>query len=134
MNQHGFYTGWTEHVVTVLPSLQYGFTLKISGRNHRGIKDYISEVFYDALNQTLIIEVKDGVTRYRVGRWLVEESYGHPLAQTVMATAVLPVLQGDLVVQAAPKLEGMAQVRTELHRVKEAQYGPVEHRPVEDEG
>lgn len=55
MNEHGFYDGWTEHEVTVRPSLAYGFELRISGRDRREIKDYLHEVFAEAL-RTLVDE------------------------------------------------------------------------------
>ncbi len=51
MNDYGVYDGWTEHVVTVKPSLMYGVNLMISGRNRRDIKDYMYDVFYDALKE-----------------------------------------------------------------------------------
>ena len=51
MNEHGYYDGWTEHTITVIPDLMYGFDLRISGRNRNHIKEYIADVFYDALNQ-----------------------------------------------------------------------------------
>src|SRR5690606_14186150 len=51
MNEHGYYDGWTEHTVTVIPDLVNGFDLRISGRNRNGIKEYIADVIYDALNQ-----------------------------------------------------------------------------------
>lgn len=50
MNDAGMYDGWTDHNVTCTASLVYGFDLKISGRNRRDIKDYISESFQTALN------------------------------------------------------------------------------------
>lgn len=50
MNE-GYYNGWTEHRITVRPSLAFGFTLTISGRNRNEIKDYIHQVFDCALNE-----------------------------------------------------------------------------------
>jgi hypothetical protein len=49
MNESGMYDGWTEHTVTVLPSLHGQFNLRISGRNRNDIKEYISEEFYYVL-------------------------------------------------------------------------------------
>jgi hypothetical protein len=49
MNEHGLYCGWTEHRVTVRPSLTYAIELTVSGRNRNGIKDYAYDVFRDAL-------------------------------------------------------------------------------------
>lgn len=50
MDDNGYYAGWTEHVVTVIPSFD-GFDLRISGRNRNDIKEYISEQFHYALMQ-----------------------------------------------------------------------------------
>jgi hypothetical protein len=55
MNDNGMYDGWTEHTVIVKPSLASGFTLRITGRDRREIKDYMYEVF----DQTLHEEVEE---------------------------------------------------------------------------
>lgn len=49
MDGNGFYDGWTEHIVTIRPSLEWGIDISISGPNRNGIKDYLSEVWRDAL-------------------------------------------------------------------------------------
>lgn len=51
MNDHGFYTEWTEHVITVKPSFIYDFELKISGRDKNNIKDYLHDLFDSALRE-----------------------------------------------------------------------------------
>jgi hypothetical protein len=53
MNENGFYTKWTQHEVIITPSLAFDFEIKITGRNHNGIKDYMHEVFDHALRQTV---------------------------------------------------------------------------------
>ena len=53
MNENGMYDGWTSHHVTVKPSLQFGFDLKISGRNRDGIKDYLYEIYSIWLDETV---------------------------------------------------------------------------------
>jgi hypothetical protein len=55
MNDDGYYDGWTDHAVTVRPSLAFGFDLTISGRDRRDIKEYIAEVF----DGTLRLEIKE---------------------------------------------------------------------------
>lgn len=50
MNDGGMYDGWTEHKVTVTPSLAFGYELRVSGRDRNGIKDYIAETFGHALD------------------------------------------------------------------------------------
>ena len=51
MNEGGYYEGWTNHTVTVRPSLFYGIELKIGGRNRNDIKSHIEEVFAIALKR-----------------------------------------------------------------------------------
>ncbi len=50
MNDGGYYDGWTEHVVTVTPSLQFNYHIRISGRNRNEIKDLIHQSFDVALS------------------------------------------------------------------------------------
>jgi hypothetical protein len=54
MNDGGYYDGWTEHKVIVTPSLVYGFTLRVTGRDKREIKDYIGECFHQCLNAEIV--------------------------------------------------------------------------------
>ena len=51
MNEAGMYDGWTEHTITVVPSLGLDFHLKISGRDRNQIKEYIAEMFQSCLNE-----------------------------------------------------------------------------------
>jgi len=51
MNDGGYYDGWTEHNVIVTPSLIHGFNLKVTGRDRNQIKEYIHEMFANALNE-----------------------------------------------------------------------------------
>ncbi len=53
MNDGGYYSGWTEHVVTVRASLQFDKDIKISGRDRNDIKDYIHEEFDRALGEVV---------------------------------------------------------------------------------
>ncbi len=45
IDEHGGYDGWTQHRVTVRPSLAFTIDLKVSGRNRNDIKDYLHEMF-----------------------------------------------------------------------------------------
>ena len=45
MNENGYYDGWTEHKIIIKPSLQFGFTISITGRDRNQIKEYLHEVF-----------------------------------------------------------------------------------------
>lgn len=56
MDEYGSYDGWTEHTVTVKPSLVHRFELSISGRNRNDIKEYIHQAFYEALNQEMVAD------------------------------------------------------------------------------
>ena len=53
MNDAGMYDGWTSHVITVKPSLMFGFDLSISGKNRNGIKEYLHEIFSHDLHATI---------------------------------------------------------------------------------
>lgn len=56
MDENGYYDGWSEHDVIITPSLAFGFTLKVTGRNRDNIKEYIVDVFHDALSQECEME------------------------------------------------------------------------------
>jgi len=45
MHESGMYDGWTEHTITIRPSLIHGISLAISGPNRNEIKDYLHDVF-----------------------------------------------------------------------------------------
>jgi hypothetical protein len=51
MNDGGMYDGWTEHTITAKPDLEIGFRLSITGRDRNGIKEYISDMFNEALEE-----------------------------------------------------------------------------------
>ena len=50
MDEHGYYDGWTYHNVIITPSLQWGFNIRVTGRNKNDIKDYIQHEF-NSLNR-----------------------------------------------------------------------------------
>lgn len=49
--ESGGYDGWTEHEIVVKPSLAFGISLRITGRNRNEIKDYLGEMFQDYLTR-----------------------------------------------------------------------------------
>jgi hypothetical protein len=51
MDEGGMYDGWTYHVITIRPSLQFGFDMKITGSNRNDIKEYLSEVYSNWLDK-----------------------------------------------------------------------------------
>lgn len=51
MDEHGYYDGWTEHQVIVKPSLQFGITIRITGRDRNQIKDYLLDLFHECLQE-----------------------------------------------------------------------------------
>ena len=53
MNDNDCYDGWTEHAVTVTPSLQFGYNIKVTGKDRNDIKEYINEVFGNCLDREL---------------------------------------------------------------------------------
>lgn len=50
MDDVGVYDGWTEHTVTVRPTFT-GRDIRISGRDHNGIKEYLAEIIDCALGE-----------------------------------------------------------------------------------
>lgn len=48
MNDGGYYDGWTEHTITVRPSF-LGLEITISGRDRNQIKEYLFDLFHEAL-------------------------------------------------------------------------------------
>lgn len=50
MDENGYYDGWTEHQVIVTPSLEMGYRLRITGRDHNQIKEMMYEDFGYALD------------------------------------------------------------------------------------
>lgn len=53
MNDGGYYTGWTEHIITVRPSLTSGISLSISGRDRNDVKEFLYQMFDDYLRHTI---------------------------------------------------------------------------------
>ena len=49
MNDSGYYDGWTDHTVTVKASLAFGIDIAIYGQNRNDIKNYMHDLFRDAL-------------------------------------------------------------------------------------
>jgi hypothetical protein len=54
MTEGGMYDGWTEHTVVVTPSLAFGINIRITGRNRNDIKDYLHDVFHEALTKGVV--------------------------------------------------------------------------------
>lgn len=46
MDDNGFYDGWSEHTVIVTASLAFGYSIKVTGRDRRNIKDYLAEQYH----------------------------------------------------------------------------------------
>jgi hypothetical protein len=51
MDEHGFYDGWTNHTITVRPSLEFDLILKVSGSNRNDINSYLHDLFYECLTK-----------------------------------------------------------------------------------
>lgn len=49
MHESGIYDGWTDHTVTIVPSFAHSLTMRVSGRDRNGIKEYIYEAFRHSL-------------------------------------------------------------------------------------
>jgi hypothetical protein len=55
MDENGFYDGWVEFRVVVKPSLAFGINVDVKGKfgNHQDIKDYLGEIFREALTSPI---------------------------------------------------------------------------------
>lgn len=53
MDEHGHYSGWTNHRVVITASLQFGFKMRVGGRDKNQIKSYTGECFQDALGKVV---------------------------------------------------------------------------------
>lgn len=53
MHESGMYDGWTNHLVVVEPDFD-GFTLRVTGRDRNGIKEYIGDTFHHALSAPIL--------------------------------------------------------------------------------
>jgi len=51
MNDVGYHDGWTDHQLIVTPSLQFGFHIRITGKDRNQTKDYLHETFQYALSE-----------------------------------------------------------------------------------
>jgi len=49
MDGNGYYAGWTEHTVVVVPDFIINFNLTVTGRNRNDIKEYIADIFREVL-------------------------------------------------------------------------------------
>lgn len=49
MDDAGSYDGWTEHTITITPSLAFDFLLKVSGRDRNDVKEYLVQLYQNAL-------------------------------------------------------------------------------------
>jgi hypothetical protein len=49
MDEHGGHDGWTDHSITVTPSLVHEIKIDVGGQDRDDINDYLHQLFYDAL-------------------------------------------------------------------------------------
>lgn len=67
MCEHG-YTGWTDHMVIVTPSLVYGMQIRVTGKDKNEIKDYIAETMEIALNTEIDNVFKDRAHHFTIAK------------------------------------------------------------------
>ena len=58
MNENGYYDGWVNFRILIIPCLLFGFKLKIIGNfgKYKHVKDYLHDLFYDNLTQNFDTE------------------------------------------------------------------------------
>lgn len=54
LNKNGYYDGWTSHNIIITPSLAFGYTMRITGRNRNNIKEYLAQVYSSWLDEDYI--------------------------------------------------------------------------------
>ena len=59
LNDGGYYDGWTQHKLTVTPSLFLGPKLRFSGPDRNHIKEYLHEVYASALSQEIAWDIPE---------------------------------------------------------------------------
>lgn len=64
MDEGGGYDGWSDHAVTIVPLFGGDFDVRVGGRDRNSIKDYIAEMFAEAL-RTPILETAAGISTWR---------------------------------------------------------------------
>lgn len=71
MNDAGMYDGWTEHNITITPSLLFTMHVHVSGRNRNGIKEYMTDVYSSDLHRQVIesYDVEADRTTFRFADW-----------------------------------------------------------------
>ena len=50
MDKHGYYVKWTSHSIILTPDWN-DINIKVTGRDHNFIKDYLADIFYQALTE-----------------------------------------------------------------------------------
>lgn len=68
MNDAGYYIRWTHHQVVVKPSLAHEFDLKLTGRDFNGIKEYLGDIYHEALAQE--------VSSDTIAKWYAKSTSG----------------------------------------------------------
>lgn len=49
MTDNGCYDGWADHRIIITPSLAHGLLIRVTGRNRDGIKEYLRDLYWNAL-------------------------------------------------------------------------------------
>ena len=57
MNQDGYYDGWRDYTAKVKPTFD-GIAVTIHGRDYNGVKDYLHDVFREALSAEIELPVE----------------------------------------------------------------------------
>jgi len=47
MDENGYYDGWSDHKLIITPDLEYGYKIRITGKDRNTIKDYLYQLFYE---------------------------------------------------------------------------------------
>ena len=50
MNDAGYYIGWYTYKIIVKPTFQHGLDFTITGRDYNGLREYVGDCVYNALD------------------------------------------------------------------------------------
>jgi hypothetical protein len=71
MNEHGYYTHWSDYTIRVFPTFLGGIDVKVQGSNYNGVREYLEEVFYMFFKEA---EVDEPIS---FKEWMAKEN--HPV-------------------------------------------------------
>ena len=54
MDDNGYYIGWYTYKIIVKPTFQHGLDFTITGRDYNGLREYVGDCMYNALDMEVV--------------------------------------------------------------------------------